>query len=114
MLKSFLPRFFVKKRGKKLLNASLHPKMCIRDREDVGVVYERAGYGDALHLAAGHLVGLFVELVAQADQMCIRDRAGAGIPAPRAGTCAPCLRASSACGWSPAASACLSCLRAGS
>ena len=37
--------------------------------EDIRVVYERAGYGDALHLAAGHLVGLLVYLVAEADAL---------------------------------------------
>ena len=36
-------------------------------KEDIGVVDERAGYGDALHLASGHLVRLLVQLVAQPD-----------------------------------------------
>ena len=34
-------------------------------KKDVRVVDQGAGYGNTLHLAAGHLVGLFVELVAQ-------------------------------------------------
>ena len=36
-------------------------------QQDVGVVDEGAGDGHALHLAAGHLGGVLVELVAEAD-----------------------------------------------
>ena len=36
-------------------------------KQDIRVVHERAGNGDALHLAAGHLVRLLIELIAEAD-----------------------------------------------
>ena len=38
-------------------------------KKDVGVVYQRAGDRHALHLPAGHLVGFFVYLVAQAHAL---------------------------------------------
>ena len=38
-------------------------------KQNVGVVYQRAGDGDTLHLTAGHLVGLFVKLIAQSHTL---------------------------------------------
>ena len=35
--------------------------------QNVGVVYQRSGDGNSLHLATGHLVGLLRELIAQSD-----------------------------------------------
>ena len=36
-------------------------------KQDIRIVHKRAGDGDALHLAAGHLVRLLVELIAETD-----------------------------------------------
>ena len=36
-------------------------------KQDIRIVHKRAGDGDALHLAAGHLVWLLVELIAETD-----------------------------------------------
>ena len=51
-------------------------------QQDVGVVYQCAGNGHALHLAAGHLAGLFVALVAQTHRL---QRFAGALPALLAG-----------------------------
>ena len=49
------------------LNAGLRVERTGRlvGKQDIGVVYESAGDSHALHLTAGHLIGLFRELVAE-------------------------------------------------
>ena len=36
-------------------------------QQNIRVVYQCAGYGDSLHLASGHLIRLFAELIAETD-----------------------------------------------
>ena len=47
--------------------------------QDIRIVDERPRDGDALHLTAGHLVRLFVELVAKAHALKRPDRALAAL-----------------------------------
>ena len=46
-------------------------------QQDIGIVDQRAGNGDALHLAAGHLARLFVELISEPDLLQRLDGASA-------------------------------------
>ena len=48
-------------------------------KQDIRIVHKRAGDGDALHLAAGHLVGLFIHLIAETHALKRPDRALAAL-----------------------------------
>ena len=50
-------------------------------KQNVGIVDEGAGYCDALHLAARHLVRLFVKLVAEPDHFKRFGRSAAALRA---------------------------------
>ena len=54
-------------------------------QEDIRVVDERTGYGNALHLAAGHLVRLLLKLIAKADLLQSLGRAAAALLRSNAG-----------------------------